>query len=174
VICGSSSSGCLRAALDGCSERAGIPAQVLSDGVFATSGNDGREQIERDVSDPAVLARCAGLSGTSLFRFNVARSLREPCTPIGEEQTSRSRHRRLHDRPAADQARSAHARNRHRSGYQAAVLAELGAEVYSIEIIAKLAESACATLSRLGYRTVRCVPVMVTWLARSRPSMALS
>ena len=37
------------------------------------------------------------------------------------------------------------------SGYQTAVLAELGVEVYSIEIIAPLAEQARATLERLGY-----------------------
>jgi protein-L-isoaspartate(D-aspartate) O-methyltransferase len=42
------------------------------------------------------------------------------------------------------------------SGYQAAILAELGAEVYSIEIIAPLAEQARERLSRLGYAvTVR-------------------
>lgn len=40
------------------------------------------------------------------------------------------------------------------SGYQAAVLAELGVEVYSIEIIGTLATSARATLTRLGYRKV--------------------
>jgi len=37
------------------------------------------------------------------------------------------------------------------SGYQTAILAELGADVYSIEIIAPLAEQARATLERLGY-----------------------
>ncbi len=44
------------------------------------------------------------------------------------------------------------------SGYQAAVLAEMGVEVYSIEIKTKLCESAAATLEGLGYETahVRC------------------
>jgi protein-L-isoaspartate(D-aspartate) O-methyltransferase len=37
------------------------------------------------------------------------------------------------------------------SGYQAAVLAALEADVYSIEIIPPLAEQAAATLERLGY-----------------------
>lgn len=37
------------------------------------------------------------------------------------------------------------------SGYQAAVLAQTGAEVYSVEIIAPLAEMARQTLKRLGY-----------------------
>jgi protein-L-isoaspartate(D-aspartate) O-methyltransferase len=40
------------------------------------------------------------------------------------------------------------------SGYQAAVLAEMGVEVYSIEIVEPLARSAQQTLSRLGYRNV--------------------
>ncbi len=43
------------------------------------------------------------------------------------------------------------------SGYQAAVLAELGVETYSIEIITPLCERAAATLERLNYDvTVRC------------------
>jgi protein-L-isoaspartate(D-aspartate) O-methyltransferase len=37
------------------------------------------------------------------------------------------------------------------SGYQAAILAELGADVYSIEIVEPLARGARATLERLGY-----------------------
>jgi protein-L-isoaspartate(D-aspartate) O-methyltransferase len=41
------------------------------------------------------------------------------------------------------------------SGYQAAVLAELAAEVYTIEIIEPLAKNAEATLARLGYKNVR-------------------
>lgn len=37
------------------------------------------------------------------------------------------------------------------SGYQAAVLAEIGAEVYGIEIVPELAERAAAILAELGY-----------------------
>ena len=40
------------------------------------------------------------------------------------------------------------------SGYQAAVLAELGAEVYSIEIVEPLARRAAAALRRSGYGSV--------------------
>jgi protein-L-isoaspartate(D-aspartate) O-methyltransferase len=40
------------------------------------------------------------------------------------------------------------------SGYQAAVLAELGAEVYSIEIVEPLARRAAAALRRTGYGAV--------------------
>jgi protein-L-isoaspartate(D-aspartate) O-methyltransferase len=40
------------------------------------------------------------------------------------------------------------------SGYQAAVLAEVAARVYTIEIVAPLAEQAAARLERLGYANV--------------------
>jgi protein-L-isoaspartate(D-aspartate) O-methyltransferase len=41
------------------------------------------------------------------------------------------------------------------SGYQAAILAELVAEVYTIEIVTPLAERAEKDLQRLGYRNVK-------------------
>ncbi len=41
------------------------------------------------------------------------------------------------------------------SGYQAAVLAEIAGEVYTIEIIAALARRARATLAELGYDNIR-------------------
>jgi protein-L-isoaspartate(D-aspartate) O-methyltransferase len=41
------------------------------------------------------------------------------------------------------------------SGYQAAVLAEIAGEVYTMEIIEPLAESAAKRLERLGYENVR-------------------
>jgi protein-L-isoaspartate(D-aspartate) O-methyltransferase len=41
------------------------------------------------------------------------------------------------------------------SGYQAALLAEMGCEVYSIEIVESLATSAAERLRRLGYSSVR-------------------
>jgi protein-L-isoaspartate(D-aspartate) O-methyltransferase len=40
------------------------------------------------------------------------------------------------------------------SGYQAAILAELVSEVYSIEIVEPLAKNAETTLQRLGYKNV--------------------
>src|SRR6266480_80132 len=40
------------------------------------------------------------------------------------------------------------------SGYQAAILAELAGEVYTIEIVAPLAQSAEAAIQRLGYKNV--------------------
>lgn len=41
------------------------------------------------------------------------------------------------------------------SGYQAAILAEAGAEVYSIEIVEPLADEAKQTLHELGYENIR-------------------
>ncbi len=41
------------------------------------------------------------------------------------------------------------------SGYQAAVLAEIAKEVYTIEIIKTLAESAQSRLKRLGYKNIK-------------------
>jgi protein-L-isoaspartate(D-aspartate) O-methyltransferase len=41
------------------------------------------------------------------------------------------------------------------SGYQAAILAELVSEVYTIEIVPELAQSAKETLTRLGYRNIQ-------------------
>jgi len=41
------------------------------------------------------------------------------------------------------------------SGYQAAILAEMGVEVYSVEIVPELAERARETLRRLGYKNVK-------------------
>ena len=41
------------------------------------------------------------------------------------------------------------------SGYQAAVLAEMGAQVHTIEIVEPLAEQATGRLARLGYEGVR-------------------
>jgi protein-L-isoaspartate(D-aspartate) O-methyltransferase len=41
------------------------------------------------------------------------------------------------------------------SGYQAAVLAAIGCDVYTIEIVEPLATTAAATLARVGYDRVR-------------------
>lgn len=41
------------------------------------------------------------------------------------------------------------------SGYQAAILAELAEEVYSVEVVPELAAAATARLARLGYGNVR-------------------
>ena len=52
------------------------------------------------------------------------------------------------------------------SGYQAAVLAEISAEVYSIEILCPLLETAKGVLTRLGYKntTLKCDDGYKGWL----------
>ena len=42
------------------------------------------------------------------------------------------------------------------SGYQAAVLAELGAEVFTVEVVPELAEAAASSLAAQGYGGVHC------------------
>ncbi|NIN01637.1 MAG: protein-L-isoaspartate(D-aspartate) O-methyltransferase [candidate division Zixibacteria bacterium] len=51
------------------------------------------------------------------------------------------------------------------SGYQAAILAEIASEVYTIEIICSLAESADRRLKEIGYKniTVRCADGYQGW-----------
>jgi protein-L-isoaspartate(D-aspartate) O-methyltransferase len=49
------------------------------------------------------------------------------------------------------------------SGYQAAILGKLTKEVYTIEIVPPLAESARAVLSKLGFENVHVRQEMVTW-----------
>ena len=49
------------------------------------------------------------------------------------------------------------------SGYQAAILAELGREVISVERIPELAESARKTLSEIGYNNVRVFEAVPTF-----------
>ena len=63
-------------------------------------------------------------------------------------------HRRLHDRAARAEAGRPVLEIGTGSGYQAAVLAELVAQVYTIEIVDELAQRAAADLKRLGYTNV--------------------
>jgi protein-L-isoaspartate(D-aspartate) O-methyltransferase len=51
------------------------------------------------------------------------------------------------------------------SGYQAAILAEIAKEVYTIEIVPSLAESAKKKLEELGYKniTIRCADGYMGW-----------
>ena len=77
--------------------------------------------------------------------------------PIGYGQTiSAALHRRADDRPPRPFGRRARALEIGTgSGYQAAILAELAREVFSIEVVEPLAHAAAAKLERLGYRNVR-------------------
>ncbi len=115
------------------------------------------EQIEaRGVRDPRVLE---ALRRVPRHRF-VPEAVREEAyadrpLPIGLEQTiSQPYIVALMTELACIDADSKVLEIGTGSGYQAAVLAEIAREVYSIEIVAPLAERARATLSRLGYEKV--------------------
>jgi protein-L-isoaspartate(D-aspartate) O-methyltransferase len=113
------------------------------------------EQIEaRGVRDPAVLAALRSVPRHELVPADVReRAYADQALPIGHRQTI--------SQPfiVALMTELAEVRPGQRvlevgtgSGYQAAVLAAIGAEVYSIEIVAPLARRAAADLERLGYR----------------------
>ena len=115
-------------------------------------------QIEsRGVTDKAVLAAMRRVPRHEFVPAAVrARAYADHPLPIGEQQTISQPY------IVALMTELLQVRPGHRvleigtgSGYQAAVLAELGAEVYTIEIVASLADSARATLQRLGHERVQ-------------------
>jgi len=111
----------------------------------------------RGVSDPSVLA---ALRKVPREEF-VAPSLRSLAytdrpLPIGEGQTiSQPYIVALMSELAGLRPRARVLEVGTGSGYQAAVLAEMGCEVYSIEIVESLARSAAERLRRLGYASVQ-------------------
>jgi protein-L-isoaspartate(D-aspartate) O-methyltransferase len=151
--------GCLlAAALVGCGEapREAVPAAGIA-GFDAAREAMVRDQIAaRGVTDSAVLG---AMRRVPRHKFVPALLLplayNDQPLPIGEGQTISQPFivalmtERLQVRPGQRVLEIGTG-----SGYQAAVLAELGVEVYSIEIIETLASEARAVLTRLGYDTV--------------------
>ena len=117
-----------------------------------------RQLAGRDVRDPEVL-RAMRTVPRHLFvpAERRARAYIDSPLPIGEEQTISqpyvvARMTELLELGPGDRVLEVGTG----SGYQAAVLAELGVEVWSIEIVPVLAERARAVLAELGYdRLVR-------------------
>jgi protein-L-isoaspartate(D-aspartate) O-methyltransferase len=114
-----------------------------------------RDQIEeRGVRDPAVLAAMRAVPRHELVPAGVRdQAYEDHPLPIGHDQTISQPY------IVALMTELAEVKRGERvlevgtgSGYQAAVLASLGAEVYSIEIVEPLARRATADLERLGYR----------------------
>lgn len=117
------------------------------------------EQLERpgrDISDPRVLAAMRTVPRHELVPENVRRlAYADRPLPIGHRQTisqpfivafmTEQLHPELSDRVLEIGTGS---------GYQAAVLAELVDEVYTIEIVEPLAHRATADLARLGYENI--------------------
>jgi protein-L-isoaspartate(D-aspartate) O-methyltransferase len=113
-----------------------------------------RDQVEaRGVRDPAVLAAMARVPRHAFVPPALAEAAyADRPLPIGDGQTI--------SQPYVVAAMTELARIAPGSrvleigtgsGYQAAVLAEIGAEVYSIEIVESLARRVAATLAALGY-----------------------
>jgi protein-L-isoaspartate(D-aspartate) O-methyltransferase len=114
-----------------------------------------REQIEeRGVRDPAVLAAMRAVPRHELVPAALRdRAYEDHPLPIGHDQTiSQPFIVALMTELAAVERGERVLEVGTGSGYQAAVLAALGADVYSIEIVEPLARRAAADLERLGYR----------------------
>ena len=116
-----------------------------------------REQIAgRDVRDPRVLAALAHVPRHELVPDEMREyAYEDRPLPIGHGQTISQPY------VVAYMTEQLRLRGDERvleigtgSGYQAAVLAELAREVYSIEIVEELGERARADLARLGYSNV--------------------
>jgi len=116
-----------------------------------------REQIEaRGVRDPRVLAAMRRVPRHLFVGETLAeRAYDDTPLPIGDQQTISQPY------IVALMAEALELTGVERvleigtgSGYEAAILAELCAEVYSVERIVKLAEQAMALLDSLGYRNV--------------------
>ena len=134
------------------------PAPAEEPGLIEARSRMVAEQIEwRGVKDPAVL-RAMRAVPRHLF---VPENLRtfaydDGPLPIGEGQTISQPYivalmTEMLALPAAAKVLEVGTG----SGYQAAVLAAMGAEVYTIEIVEPLARSAKARLEEMGYTTIR-------------------
>jgi len=113
-----------------------------------------REQIEaRGVRDPRVLAAMRAVPRHEFMPEKVrAQAYEDRPLPIGKGQTISQPYivalmSELLDLAEGERVLEVGTG----SGYQAAVLAELGVEVYSIEIVERLARRAAEDLKRLGY-----------------------
>ncbi len=113
-------------------------------------------ELARDITEPQVLA---AMRSVPRHRF-VPEALREHAydnraLPIGEDQTiSQPSVVALMTQLLGLERGERVLEVGTGSGYQAAVLAELGGDVYSIEILEPLARRAAATLAELGYDRV--------------------
>ena len=112
--------------------------------------------IWRGVNDPRVLAAMGKVPREEFVPEPIRdRSYHDRPLPIGYDQTISQPFivalmtQRLRVRPGEKVLEIGTG-----SGYQAAVLHELGARVFTIEIVAPLAKRAAATLQRLGYKNV--------------------
>ena len=145
--------------LGGCEPEAPAPSAMAQEAVFAEArAHMVRDQIvTRGVSDPRVLLAMTRVPRHA-FVPAVARAqaYEDGPLPIGYGQTISQPYivafmtEVLHPQPTDRVLEIGTG-----SGYQAAVLSRLVAEVFSIEIVEPLAQRAEADLQRLGYRNVK-------------------
>ena len=116
-----------------------------------------REQLEaRDIKDPRVLASMAKVPRHEFVPGDLIESAYDDCAlPLRMGQTISQPY------IVGYMTQALELKGTERvlevgtgSGYQAAVLAEIVPEVYTIEILAELGEQAASTLERLGYRNI--------------------
>jgi protein-L-isoaspartate(D-aspartate) O-methyltransferase len=116
-----------------------------------------REQLEaRDIKDPRVLAAMAGVPRHEFVPADLVESAYEDCAlPLRSGQTISQPYIVAYMTQALD------LKGMERvlevgtgSGYQAAVLAGIVPEIYTVEILAELSGQAASTLARLGYKNV--------------------
>ena len=138
-------------------ERAAPPAVPPSAAIFPAHERMVSDQIEaRGVSDPLTLAAMRKVRRHEFVPpWLFALAYEDRPLPIGHEQTISQPY------IVAFMTEALGLRGGEKvlevgtgSGYQAAVLAEIAAQVYTIEIVAPLAERARADLARLGYANV--------------------
>jgi protein-L-isoaspartate(D-aspartate) O-methyltransferase len=150
----------LLAGVSACSAPAGERAGAAPTGdlLAAARARMVAEQIEaRGVTDPAVLRAMRTVSRHEFVPVRLRRdAYGDQPLPIGHGQTiSQPYIVALMTELAAVKPGDRVLEIGTGSGYQAAVLAELGGQVRSIEIVAPLARSAAETLRRLGYARVQ-------------------
>jgi protein-L-isoaspartate(D-aspartate) O-methyltransferase len=116
-----------------------------------------REQLQaRDIDDPVVLAAMSKTPRHEFISAKFADSAYDDCAlPLRMGQTISQPY------IVAFMTQALELRGTERvleigtgSGYQAAILAEIVSEVYTVEILAQLQEQAAATAAKLGYRNI--------------------
>ena len=125
--------------------------------VRARQGMVDRQIAARGIQSPAVLAAMRKVPRHEFVPpEQAARAYQDSPLPIGHQQTiSQPYIVALMTELAAPRRGARELEIGTGSGYQAAVLAELGAEVHTIEIVEPLGRQAAATFQRLGYKNIR-------------------
>jgi len=117
-----------------------------------------RHLAHRGIRDPRVLAAIRDVPRQAFVPGNCARDAwLDEALPLGSGQTvSQPYVVALMTEALELEASSKVLEVGTGSGYQAAVISRIAPQVFTIEILPVLAESACERLARLGYCTVRC------------------